>query len=57
MCHKFVCVKCFKPTWVGCGKHIDYALDGVPEDNRCHCKPYTQALHDAQNGGASCTVQ
>lgn len=23
---------------VGCGKHIDYALEGVPEDKRCHCK-------------------
>ena len=99
MCHKFICVKCFKSTWwvggpaaalaaaalppppspplplpvsgfvqsepqalssccrVGCGQHIDAALAGVPEDARCHCKPWTQAQQNAANGGASCCLQ
>ncbi len=27
-----------QPTWVGCGKHVDVALSGVKEEDRCHCK-------------------
>lgn len=45
------------PCRVGCGKHIDSALAGVPEEERCHCKAWTQAQHDAEQGGASCSLQ
>jgi hypothetical protein len=31
------CEKCDKPTWKGCGKHIEQALKDVPEDERCKC--------------------
>jgi hypothetical protein len=27
-----------KPTWEGCGEHIEDALAGVPMDERCTCK-------------------
>jgi hypothetical protein len=37
MCKKTECVKCSKPTWMGCGKHIEEALKDVPEDERCKC--------------------
>lgn len=37
MCMKTVCDKCDKPTWKGCGKHIEQALKDVPEDERCKC--------------------
>lgn len=57
MCHQRKCGTCGKPTWFGCGKHIDSALEGVPNADRCHCKASTQAEHDAAGGGASgCTV-
>ena len=29
MCHKTTCSKCNKPTWSGCGKHVESALGGV----------------------------
>lgn len=29
MCHKVTCTKCGKPTWAGCGRHIETALAGV----------------------------
>lgn len=29
MCHKITCKKCGKPTWAGCGRHIEIALKGV----------------------------
>ena len=34
---KTECEKCEKPTWKGCGKHIEQALKDVPEDERCKC--------------------
>lgn len=34
---KAECDKCGKPTWKGCGKHIEQALKDVPEDERCKC--------------------
>lgn len=35
MCSKVICRQCGKPTWSGCGEHIEVALAGVPESNRC----------------------
>ncbi|MFM9014853.1 MAG: hypothetical protein ACKOPV_00025 [Candidatus Nanopelagicus sp.] len=29
------CKKCGKPTWSGCGNHIEEALQGVPTSQRC----------------------
>lgn len=37
MCQRIQCPTCGKPTWTGCGQHIEQALAGVPEDQRCHC--------------------
>ncbi|MFT4299298.1 MAG: hypothetical protein QM597_06670 [Aeromicrobium sp.] len=35
MCQKIVCGECGKATWVGCGEHIEEALAGVPDEQRC----------------------
>lgn len=35
MCRKIICATCSKPTWAGCGQHIDSALSGVAESDRC----------------------
>ena len=37
MCHQITCPTCNKPTWEGCGEHIEYALKGVPLNERCTC--------------------
>jgi hypothetical protein len=29
MCRRVTCSKCHKPTWAGCGQHIEQALAGV----------------------------
>ena len=29
MCHRTTCPKCNKPTWSGCGNHVESALQGV----------------------------
>ena len=35
MCKKIACETCSKPTWKGCGQHIDAALADVEVKDRC----------------------
>jgi hypothetical protein len=35
MCRKVKCNKCSRPTWTGCGLHVQSALSGVAIENRC----------------------
>jgi len=37
MCHQIMCEKCSKPTWSGCGNHVEQALAGVTPGERCTC--------------------
>ena len=38
MCKRIECENCGKPTWEGCGQHIEEALEGVAEADRCQCE-------------------
>ena len=35
MCSKVICRQCKKPTWSGCGEHIEEALAGIALADRC----------------------
>lgn len=35
MCRRVTCKVCNKPSWAGCGQHIEQALAGVPKKDRC----------------------
>ena len=35
MCSRTTCRKCGKPTWSGCGQHVEIALKGVAKKDRC----------------------
>ena len=37
MCAPARCPECGKVTWVGCGQHVEEALAGVPDAERCRC--------------------
>ncbi|CAN2218678.1 hypothetical protein MCEMKE14_01170 [Candidatus Nanopelagicaceae bacterium] len=37
MCSKVICNHCQKPTWAGCGEHVEEALAGVAQADRCNC--------------------
>ncbi|WP_461108459.1 hypothetical protein [Tessaracoccus terricola] len=37
MCSKITCSNCNKPTWEGCGEHIEFALGDVAPADRCAC--------------------
>jgi hypothetical protein len=41
MCARSTCRSCGKPTWSGCGNHIEQALRGVPQSERCKGHPRT----------------
>ena len=47
MCSKVICRNCNKPTWSGCGEHIEEALAGVALEDRCSC---TQPNNDPPSG-------
>ncbi|MCA0251974.1 MAG: hypothetical protein LCH76_06720 [Actinobacteria bacterium] len=44
MCSPVICRICGKTTWAGCGQHIEQALAGVPEDQRCAGHADTQPV-------------
>lgn len=38
MCMRVTCPNCQKPTYSGCGMHIEEVLGDVPRDKRCRCR-------------------
>jgi hypothetical protein len=37
MCRRVECSKCGRPTFAGCGAHVEQVLGNVPPADRCHC--------------------
>ncbi|MBL9038009.1 MAG: hypothetical protein JNG84_05780 [Archangium sp.] len=35
MCQAVKCRECGKPTWVGCGAHVEQVLGHIPKEARC----------------------
>jgi len=44
MCRRVVCSTCGKPTWAGCGKHVEQVLGDVHPKDRCQCPPRKSLL-------------
>jgi hypothetical protein len=38
MCRRVDCPTCGKPTFVGCGAHVEQVLGDVPAAQRCRCR-------------------
>ncbi len=38
MCRRIQCQECGKPTYAGCGAHIEQVLGDVPKAQRCECR-------------------
>lgn len=38
MCQRVKCSACGKPSFVGCGRHVEQVLGDVPSDARCKCR-------------------
>lgn len=37
MCRRVECSTCHRPTYAGCGNHVEQVLGDVPADKRCDC--------------------
>lgn len=38
MCRRIVCAECKKPSYAGCGMHVEQVLGDVPREERCTCR-------------------
>lgn len=38
MCRRISCSKCGKPSWAGCGAHVEQVLGHIPKSERCQCR-------------------
>lgn len=37
MCRRVHCNECGKPSFAGCGMHVEQVLGDVPKPERCRC--------------------
>jgi hypothetical protein len=52
MCRRVDCSKCGRPTYAGCGMHIEQVLGNVPPAQRCRCREEkTKAPGGPEAGG------
>jgi hypothetical protein len=55
MCRRVDCKQCGKPTYAGCGAHVEQVLANVPPENRCRCRevnakaPATQGTRERRS--------
>ncbi len=49
MCRRVECSKCKRPTFAGCGAHVEQVLADVPKPERCQCRQ--QAAEKAKPDG------
>lgn len=38
MCRRVECKRCGRPTFAGCGAHVEQVLGDVPQPERCRCR-------------------
>ena len=38
MCRRVDCRRCGRPTFAGCGAHVEQVLGDVPAAQRCRCR-------------------
>ena len=45
MCQRVRCERCGRPTYAGCGAHVEQVLGDVPKEKRCQCpRPQKKSL-------------
>jgi hypothetical protein len=52
MCRRVDCSKCGRPSYAGCGAHVEQVLADVPPAERCRCRE-----NSAKNAGAKGEVR
>ncbi len=49
MCTRVTCSDCGKPSFVGCGRHVEHVLGDVPPQERCRCRERTDTSGDTRS--------
>ncbi len=57
MCRRVSCGKCGKPTFAGCGMHVEQVLGDVPKAERCRCHEEKAAAGEAPGAEAPSWMQ
>jgi hypothetical protein len=52
MCTRVTCRTCGKPTYSGCGMHVEQVLGDVPRLKRCRCAEEKAAAKRAAKAAA-----
>ncbi len=52
MCSRITCRTCGKPSFTGCGAHVEMVLGDVPHDKRCKCREQPPKA-ETKEGGSS----
>jgi hypothetical protein len=53
MCRRVDCSKCGRPTYSGCGAHVEQVLGGVAPADRCRCREAKEAGREATPAGSA----
>ena len=53
MCRRVACATCGKPTFAGCGMHVDQVLGDVPPSERCRCRERTDGAAKGDAKGSA----
>jgi len=51
MCRRVDCPKCGRPTFAGCGAHVEQVLGDVPPSQRCRCREEDAKSTAEKTGG------
>jgi hypothetical protein len=57
MCQRVTCSQCGKPTFAGCGRHIEQVLGDVPPAERCRCRESSNVQPTTQQGEAGSVLR
>ena len=50
MCRQVTCKKCGRPSWAGCGAHVEQVLGHVAKSDRCACRDSAPASNKGKRG-------
>lgn len=53
MCRRVSCNKCGRPTYAGCGQHIEQVLGDVSPADRCKCREKKAVRENDAQAGSS----
>lgn len=48
MCRRIECERCGKPSFAGCGMHVEQVLQDVTPAERCRCRELAHEAHPAE---------